>query len=75
MRLASFLNAGKPGFGAVVDAGVIDLGAAFGGRFTSLRSLLEANALDDAARLVKGRKPDLAADALSVLPVSRTCSP
>ena len=69
MRLASFLHAGKPGFGAVVDGGVIDLGAAFGGRFTSLRSLLEANALDDAARLVKGRKPDLAADAVSWLPV------
>ena len=60
MRLASFLNAGKPGFGVVTDEGVIDLGAAFGGRFPSLKSVLAADALNEAARLARGRKPDLA---------------
>ena len=69
MRLASFLNAGKPGFGVVTDEGVIDLGAAFGGRLPSLKSVLAADALDEAARLARGRKPDLATGAVSWLPV------
>ena len=69
MQLASFVHRGKPGFGAVVSDGLIDLGAAFDGRIGSLKALLEANAVGEAASLVKGRTPDLAISAVSWLPV------
>ena len=69
MKLASFQRAGKPGFGAVVGDAVVDLGAAFGGRFTDVKSLLEGGALDEAAALARERKPDLAVSDVSWLPV------
>ena len=69
MQLASFVHRGKPGFGAVVGDGVIDLGAAFDGRIDSLKALLQAEAVAEAASLVRDRRPDFATSAVSWLPV------
>jgi len=69
MKLLSFEHDSKRGFGAVVGAGVIDLGAALGGRFADLKSLLEGNALAEAAQALEGRAPDFALADLSLLPV------
>ena len=73
MKLISFLHAGRPGFGAVVgDAaapGVVDLGAALGGRHADLRALLAADALDEAAQAARTRPADFALDGLTLLPV------
>jgi 2-keto-4-pentenoate hydratase/2-oxohepta-3-ene-1,7-dioic acid hydratase in catechol pathway len=68
MRLASFERQGKAGFGAVVEDRVVDLGKAFGGRFGDLKSLLEADALDEAREIAR-RAPDFALADVALLPV------
>src|SRR5512147_952421 len=53
MKLLSFVVDGRPSYGALKDHGVVDLGARFTIEgCTTLRQLLEANRLADAARLV-----------------------
>jgi len=70
MRLASFESNGRPGFGAVVSDGVVDLGRALGGRYADLRALLAApTGLADAAAALAGRAPELALSELTLLPV------
>jgi len=69
MKLVSFERQGRPGFGAVVDTGVVDLGAAFGGRIADLKALLAADAVAEAGRLAAGRKPDFALADVTLLPV------
>jgi 2-keto-4-pentenoate hydratase/2-oxohepta-3-ene-1,7-dioic acid hydratase in catechol pathway len=69
MKLVSFERQGRAGFGAVVDAGVIDLGAAFAGRFADLKALLAGDALADAAKLVAQRPADFALADVTLLPV------
>lgn len=69
MRLISYTRDGRAGFGAVVDGGVVDLGAAFGGRVADLRGLLAAGALGEAAAWLRGRQPDVPLEAVSLLPV------
>ena len=51
MKLVSFERQGRAGFGAVVGEGVIDLGAAFAGRYADLKSLLAGDAVAEAARM------------------------
>ena len=69
MKLISFERNGRPGFGAVVDGGVVDLGAALGGRYADLRALLAADALDEARRALVGHPADFALDSVQLLPV------
>jgi len=69
MKLLSFEHGGLARFGAVVDGGVIDLVDALNGRYASLRDLLAANALAEAAAAVVGRQPDHALADLTLLPV------
>ncbi len=69
MKLASFRRAGHDGFGAVTDSGVIDLGAALGGRFVDLKALLAADAVDQARQAIAGRAADFALDSVELLPV------
>ncbi len=69
MKLLSFERAGKPGFGAVVGNGIVDLGVALGNEYPDLKSLLAANALDEAARASAGRSADLSLDEVTLLPV------
>ena len=69
MKLLSYQHRGRARFGAVVDGGIVDLQAALGDRHASLRALLEADALAEAAAMLAGRGPDLALDAVTLLPV------
>ena len=69
MKLLSYEHAGQASFGAVVDGGIVDLKRALGGRFASLRQLIAADALAEAAAALQGRKADHALDAVTLLPV------
>ena len=62
MRLASFAVDGRERFGAVVDGGVVDLTDRLPGGRRTLREVLEADALGDAARLAAAAAPDHALD-------------
>lgn len=69
MKLLSYEHAGQAGFGALVDGGIVDLKRALGGRHAGLRQLIAADALAEAAAALQGRRPDLALDAVTLLPV------
>ncbi|RZL87370.1 MAG: FAA hydrolase family protein [Variovorax sp.] len=70
MKLGSFWIGGKPGYGAVTDEGIVDLGAGLGERYADLRTLLAApEGLARAREYVKGRKADAAFDEVGYLPV------
>ena len=68
MKLASFVHQGIRSYGIVKADGVINLGRRLGDRYSDLKSLLAANALNEAQQL-SGEKPDLSFDALEFLPV------
>lgn len=67
MRLVSFVVDGRPGYGAVTADGVVDLGRRLPSK--SLRALLEADALADAAALLASAAPDHRLDAIAFAPV------
>lgn len=67
MKLASFSVGSRPSYGAVTDAGIIDLGARL--HHADLRALLAADALDEARKVASGAKPDLALKGVTLLPV------
>jgi 2-keto-4-pentenoate hydratase/2-oxohepta-3-ene-1,7-dioic acid hydratase in catechol pathway len=67
MKLVSFVIDGRSGYGAVKEDGVIDLGRRLPSK--SLRALLEANALSQAAALLASETADHALDAISFAPV------
>ncbi|MBB5417311.1 5-carboxymethyl-2-hydroxymuconate isomerase [Paraburkholderia sp. CNPSo 3155] len=69
MKLVSFERQGRVGFGAVIDAGIVDLGQAFNGRYVSLKDLLAADAVGEAAELVSGRQADFQMSDVTLLPV------
>jgi 2-keto-4-pentenoate hydratase/2-oxohepta-3-ene-1,7-dioic acid hydratase in catechol pathway len=69
MKLVSFINAGNRTYGAVVGAGVVDLGATLGSRYRSLKALLAGDALDEARTALGSQQPTLRFDALELLPV------
>jgi 2-keto-4-pentenoate hydratase/2-oxohepta-3-ene-1,7-dioic acid hydratase in catechol pathway len=62
VKLLSFSNAGRASYGALVEGGVVDLGARFGVRFPTLRDVLAAGALGELAAALKGATPELALD-------------
>ncbi|PXW54978.1 2-keto-4-pentenoate hydratase/2-oxohepta-3-ene-1,7-dioic acid hydratase in catechol pathway [Grimontella sp. AG753] len=68
MKLASFVHQGIRSYGIVKADGVINLGRRLGDRYSDLKSLLAANALNEAQQL-SGEKTDLSFDALEFLPV------
>ncbi|QGY79239.1 fumarylacetoacetate hydrolase family protein [Sphingorhabdus lacus] len=68
MKLLSFVRDGKETWGAVVNDGVVDLGAALP-QFPELTSYIAAGRHLHAAEDVQGRKPDLVLDKLTLLPV------
>ena len=67
-RLATFTVNGAQKYGAVIDAGIVDLSARFGKEYPTLREAIAAGALmklvDDAAK----RSPDYALDAIAWQP-------
>jgi 2-keto-4-pentenoate hydratase/2-oxohepta-3-ene-1,7-dioic acid hydratase in catechol pathway len=58
MKLASYLVAGTPAYGAVTGNGVVTMGGRLGGRYATLRDALAAGALDEIRRVVQGVRPD-----------------
>jgi 2-keto-4-pentenoate hydratase/2-oxohepta-3-ene-1,7-dioic acid hydratase in catechol pathway len=69
MKFLSFEKGGSASWGAVIDGGVVDLGKAMGGKFPTLRSAIEGNALKDAAGTADGASPDATIDEITFLPV------
>jgi len=70
MKLLSFTVEGRPSYGAVKDNGVVDLGMRLAAEgHTTLRQLLEANRLVDAAKLVASARPDHALEKIVFAPV------
>ena len=55
----SFLRLGSPGFGAVVDDGIIDLTAMLPGRPRCLRTAIAGGQLASAMEYIEGRAPEL----------------
>src|SRR4030081_808882 len=72
MRLVSFEDAGRRSWGGVVGdsavATIADLGAILGDRYPSLRSLLAADALDEAAGALDRDPTGVALSAVTLLP-------
>lgn len=72
MKLVSFTLNGRPTYGVVTDAGVIDLGARLGGRWPDLKSLLADSTQDGLAQVravAATATADHAFDELELLPV------
>ena len=59
----------RPGYGAEKGGGVIDLGSRIGGHWPTLRTLLAASALAEAARIASDAEPDFAFEGLELAPV------
>ena len=68
MRLLSYLASGRPGYGAAVDAGIVDLTRRLGAPFPDLRSLIAGDGLDAARNACAGQTPDYALDDVVLLP-------
>jgi 2-keto-4-pentenoate hydratase/2-oxohepta-3-ene-1,7-dioic acid hydratase in catechol pathway len=69
MKLISFSTPDRASYGALIDSGILDLGARFGARFPDLRSFL-AGGLEEAAALMRNvTAPDLPVAAVRFLPV------
>jgi 2-keto-4-pentenoate hydratase/2-oxohepta-3-ene-1,7-dioic acid hydratase in catechol pathway len=69
MKLVSYERQGRAGFGAVVGEGIVDLGAAFGGRHADLKSLLASDAVAEARSLCANLEPSFALADVTLLPV------
>lgn len=70
MKLLSYENAGQSSWGMLSeDGGVIEGRALAQGRYTSLRQVLQAQALPEIASAVRGRTADYDRDDLRLLPV------
>ncbi len=67
-RLATYALAGKTGYGAVVDGGIVDLSARHGQQYPTLREVIEGGALRRLSEAAAGRPPDHALDQIRWLP-------
>lgn len=68
MKLASFIHQGVRSYGIVKDEGLINLGQRLGDRYIDLKSLIAANALNEAKRL-SNEAVDLHFEEVDFLPV------
>lgn len=67
----SFLRLGRPGFGAAVDGGIIDLTAMLPGQPRCLRTAIARGQLASAMDYVEGRAPELStADVIFLPPIT-----
>lgn len=69
MRFVSFVRTGRPGFGACVEGGIVDLTGRVAPEIVSLKSLLAADRIADARSYVEGRRADFARSDVRLLPV------
>ena len=69
MKLISFNHGSRDGFGVVTGDGVVDMSAAFffETRYTDLREVFAAGAIDELARAVADAEPDLGLTDISFL--------
>ena len=67
MRFLSFIHEGRASFGAIVDSGIVDLGAR-NRNFSDLRDAIRANQLDALARVAERSEPDLQLQEVAYLP-------
>jgi len=68
MRLASYIVNGRPGYGAAVGEGIVDLGRRIGSRFATLADLIRDGGLEEARRAVTAAAPDFALSAVALVP-------
>ena len=69
MKLVSYVRDGATGFGALIDGAIVDLGTASHGRYASIKSVMEADALGDLNAMLADRKPDFDPADVMLLPV------
>lgn len=67
MRFATYEIEGRRSFGVVTDAGIVDLGPAFAGRYPDLKSVIAADFPDEVMKAAEG-PVSFAADAVTYLP-------
>ncbi len=71
-RIAAFRADGRDRYGAVTDAGIIDLTPDFGSRFKGLQEAVEAGALEELIAAAEGRKPTWSeAEVEYLIPIAR----
>lgn len=68
MRLVTFDIAGKVSYGAVLGAGIVDLGGKLGPKYPDVKALIAADALAEAAAVLKGAAADFPLDRVRLLP-------
>lgn len=68
MKLASYLSAGKPGYGVMLEEGIIDLSARFGNKYPDLKSLLNDSAALTCASQIQADSL-ISFDSIEFLPV------
>jgi 2-keto-4-pentenoate hydratase/2-oxohepta-3-ene-1,7-dioic acid hydratase in catechol pathway len=68
MKLSSFTLDGRATYGIATDSGVVDLGRRLGSRYPDLKSLIAANAVDEARTLLR-EKVDAPFERIAFLPV------
>lgn len=69
MKLTSYIRNARPGFGAVVENGIVDLTGRLSGAPDSLKGAIARDLLEEAAAFVKGRAADFARTDVTLLPV------
>lgn len=69
MKIASFIHGSEYSYGVVVGDGIVDLGRRYRDRFPSLRALLDAAALDEAAAMAAREPADFKIDDVTFHPV------
>ncbi|MAM09483.1 MAG: 5-carboxymethyl-2-hydroxymuconate isomerase [Rhizobiaceae bacterium] len=69
MKFISFTRLGKTGMGALVDGGIVDLTGRIRPEIDSLKALIAADLLTEAADYTKARAPELTPGDVTLLPV------
>jgi 2-keto-4-pentenoate hydratase/2-oxohepta-3-ene-1,7-dioic acid hydratase in catechol pathway len=69
MKLLSFVRLGKPGFGAVVRDGIVDLTGKLDPDINTLKQLISLNMEDQAEEYIAGKTKDLSFSDITFLPV------
>lgn len=69
MKITSFMRGSAATYGVVVDGGLVDIGARLGDKYPTLKSVLEAGALDEARKAADGQASDVGLDDVTMLPV------
>jgi 2-keto-4-pentenoate hydratase/2-oxohepta-3-ene-1,7-dioic acid hydratase in catechol pathway len=68
VKLVSYIRSGRGSYGAVVGAGIVDLGSRLGERYPSLRELIARGGLREAEQAARRESPDVPVDDTEFLP-------